>query len=99
MLWSTIPQKRRKDTALAHALRVVWAVPPKGRPGPFMARAVASCGVIVWLGSRLQLNGPELVVTELVQIGLVRDPIHLGCVNAAPRGTSSTLHERSTLRC
>ncbi len=56
-----------------------------------MARAVASCGVIVWLGSRQQFNGPELVVTELVRIGLVRNHIHLGCVNAAPRDFQDAL--------
>ncbi len=56
-----------------------------------MARAVASCGVIVWLGSRQQFNGPELVVTELVRVGLVRNHIHLGCVNAAPRDFEDAL--------
>ncbi len=56
-----------------------------------MARAVASCGVIVWLGSRQQPGGPELVVTELIRVGLVRNHIHLGCVNAAPRDFEEAL--------
>ncbi len=55
------------------------------------APAVASCGVIAWLGSRQQLQGPEVVITELIRVGLVRNHIHLGCVNAAPRDFQEAL--------
>lgn len=49
------------------------------------AALVRSCGVIVWLGSN-RVPQPALYnVERLVRDGLLKNHIHLGCVNAAAR--------------
>jgi threonine dehydrogenase-like Zn-dependent dehydrogenase len=55
------------------------------------ASLVRSCGVVVWLGSlRKPLPAPHNV-QRLMRDGLVRNHIHLGCVNAAPRDFADAL--------
>jgi threonine dehydrogenase-like Zn-dependent dehydrogenase len=49
------------------------------------SRWVRSCGVIVWLGSNRVPQPAMHNVQALVRDGLLRNHIHLGCVNAAPR--------------
>ncbi len=55
------------------------------------ARLVRSCGVIVWLGS-LRRPQPALHnVQRLMRDGLVRNHLHIGSVNAAPRDFGDAL--------
>jgi threonine dehydrogenase-like Zn-dependent dehydrogenase len=55
------------------------------------ASLVRSCGVAVWLGSN-RVPEPALHnVDKLVREGLLRNQIHLGCVNAAPRDFDDAL--------
>jgi glucose 1-dehydrogenase len=49
------------------------------------AGVTRSCGVIVWLGSNRVPQPATLNVQRLMREGLLRNHIHLGCVNAAPR--------------
>jgi threonine dehydrogenase-like Zn-dependent dehydrogenase len=49
------------------------------------ASMVRSCGVIVWLGSDRVPEPYVQNVQKLVREGLLRNHIHLGSVNAAPR--------------
>ena len=49
------------------------------------AAAVRSCGVIVWLGSNRVPRPAMRNVDRLVREGLLRNHLHIGCVNAAPR--------------
>lgn len=49
------------------------------------AQSLRSCGVMVWLGST-RLPGPRpLNVEKLMRDGLIRNQLHVGSVNAAPR--------------
>jgi glucose 1-dehydrogenase len=55
------------------------------------AALVRSCGVIVWLGSN-RVPQPALHnVEKLVRDGLLRNHLHIGCVNAAPRDFADAL--------
>ncbi len=47
--------------------------------------ALASCGVIAWLGSARKPEPSTLNVAAMVRNGLLRNNVHVGCVNAAPR--------------
>lgn len=49
------------------------------------ASRVRSCGAIVWLGSSRVPRPATLNVQRLMRDGLLRNHLHLGCVNAAPR--------------
>lgn len=49
------------------------------------AGLVRSCGVIVWLGSNRVPQPAMQNVERLVRDGLLKNHMHLGCVNAAPR--------------
>jgi hypothetical protein len=49
------------------------------------AMAVRSCGVIVWLGSNRVPREGVRNVDRLVREGLLRNHVHIGCVNAARR--------------
>jgi threonine dehydrogenase-like Zn-dependent dehydrogenase len=49
------------------------------------ARVMASCAVMVWLGSSRIQQAAELNVARLIRDGLVRNQIFLGSVNAAVR--------------
>jgi threonine dehydrogenase-like Zn-dependent dehydrogenase len=62
------------------------------------ASLIRSCGVIVWLGS---LRKPEPAlhnVQRLMRDGLVRNHLHIGCVNAAPRDFTDALAHLSQLK-
>jgi glucose 1-dehydrogenase len=49
------------------------------------ARQVRSCGVVVWLGSSRTPQPTLANWQRLMREGLLRNHLHLGCVNAAPR--------------
>jgi threonine dehydrogenase-like Zn-dependent dehydrogenase len=49
------------------------------------ARAMASCAVMVWLGSSRIQHAAEMNVARLIRDGLVRNQLFLGSVNAAVR--------------
>jgi threonine dehydrogenase-like Zn-dependent dehydrogenase len=49
------------------------------------ASLVRSCGVIAWLGSSRAPRPATLNVQRLMREGLLRNHLHVGCVNAAPR--------------
>lgn len=49
------------------------------------ASLVRSCGIVVWLGSSRVPQPGTHNLQRLMRDGLVRNHIHLGCVNAAPR--------------
>jgi threonine dehydrogenase-like Zn-dependent dehydrogenase len=49
------------------------------------ASQVRSCGAIVWLGSSRVPKPATLNVQKLMRDGLLRNHLHIGCVNAAPR--------------
>lgn len=55
------------------------------------AALVRSCGVIVWLGSDRVPKPAMHNVQKLVREGLLRNHLHIGCVNAAPRDFSDAL--------
>lgn len=44
---------------------------------------IRSCGVIVWLGSNRVPQATTLNLQQVIRDGLLRNHIHLGCVNAA----------------
>lgn len=49
------------------------------------ARSLASRGVLVWLGSTRQPEAKSLNVEQLMRDAILRNHIHLGTVNSAPR--------------
>jgi threonine dehydrogenase-like Zn-dependent dehydrogenase len=49
------------------------------------AKLVRSCGAIVWLGSSRVPRPASLNVARMMRDGLLRNHLHVGCVNAAPR--------------
>lgn len=49
------------------------------------AHALASRGVMVWLGSSRVPQPASLNVARVMRDGLLRNHLHIGCVNAAPR--------------
>jgi glucose 1-dehydrogenase len=61
------------------------------------AGLVRSCGVIVWLGSNRTPQPTTVNLQRLMREGLLRNHIHLGCVNAAPRDFSDALAHLSAL--
>jgi threonine dehydrogenase-like Zn-dependent dehydrogenase len=62
------------------------------------ARLVRSCGVIVWLGSLRQPQPALHNVQRLMRDGLVRNHLHIGCVNAAPRDFEDALAHLTQLK-
>jgi threonine dehydrogenase-like Zn-dependent dehydrogenase len=59
--------------------------------------SVRSCGVIVWVGSD-RVPRPELRnVQKMVRDGLLKNHIHIGCVNAAARDFRDALRDLSLL--
>jgi len=61
------------------------------------AASIRSCGVIVWVGSD-RVPKPEMRnVQKLVRDGLLRNHIHIGCVNAAARDFRDALRDLSFL--
>jgi threonine dehydrogenase-like Zn-dependent dehydrogenase len=55
------------------------------------ASLIRSCGVIVWLGSMRVPQPGTHNVQRLMRDGLVRNHLHIGCVNAAPRDFTDAL--------
>jgi threonine dehydrogenase-like Zn-dependent dehydrogenase len=62
------------------------------------ARAVRASGVIVWLGSSRHPQSKPNELAHAVRDGLLRNHIHLGCVNAAPRDFVDALGHLDQLR-
>lgn len=61
------------------------------------ASLVRSCGIIVWLGSSRKPQLASVNLQRLVREGLLRNHIHLGCVNAAPRDFADALRHLGEL--
>jgi threonine dehydrogenase-like Zn-dependent dehydrogenase len=61
------------------------------------ADLVRSCGVVVWLGSSRRPQPTTVNLQRLMREGLLRNHIHLGCVNAAPRDFADALEHLSGL--
>lgn len=61
------------------------------------SRLIRSCGVIVWLGSNRAPAPATHNVARLVREGLLRNHVHIGCVNAAPRDFASALDHLAQL--
>lgn len=62
------------------------------------SRGVRASGVIVWLGSSRQPEPTANDLAYVVREGLLRNHIHLGCVNAAPRDFVDALSHLDALR-
>jgi threonine dehydrogenase-like Zn-dependent dehydrogenase len=62
------------------------------------AGLVRSCGVIVWLGSMRKPQPAMHNVQSLMRDGLVRNHLHLGSVNAAPRDFADALAHLARLK-
>jgi len=58
---------------------------------------IRSCGVIVWLGSNRVPQPTTHNVQKLIRDGLLRNHIHVGSVNAAPRDFDDALNHLSLL--
>ncbi|MEQ8791665.1 MAG: alcohol dehydrogenase catalytic domain-containing protein [Pirellulaceae bacterium] len=61
------------------------------------ASALASCGVLVWLGSSRQPRPRDLNVAGMMRHGVLRNHVHVGCVNAAPRDFRDALSDLTSL--
>jgi threonine dehydrogenase-like Zn-dependent dehydrogenase len=62
------------------------------------AQSLRSCGIMVWLGST-RLPGPRSHnVEKLIRDGLIRNQLHIGSVNAAPRDFHDALAHLSQLK-
>jgi threonine dehydrogenase-like Zn-dependent dehydrogenase len=62
------------------------------------AQSLRSCGIMVWLGST-RLPGPRSHnVEKLMRDGLIRNQLHIGSVNAAPRDFHDALAHLSQLK-
>jgi hypothetical protein len=61
------------------------------------AASVRSCGVIVWLGSNRVPQPETRNVQKMVRDGLLKNHIHIGCVNAAARDFRDALRDLSLL--
>jgi threonine dehydrogenase-like Zn-dependent dehydrogenase len=55
------------------------------------SEALAARGVAVWLGSSRSPTASPLNVAKLMRNGLVRNHVHIGSVNAAPRDFADAL--------
>ena len=61
------------------------------------AGAIASCGVIVWLGASRVPEPAMLNVAQIMRNGILRNHVHLGTVNAAPRDFQMALDDLAKL--
>ncbi|MBW8883183.1 MAG: alcohol dehydrogenase catalytic domain-containing protein [Planctomycetia bacterium] len=61
------------------------------------ANLVRSCGVIVWLGSSRMPHPTTHNIQKMIREGLLRNHIHVGSVNAAPRDFHDALAHLSLL--
>jgi threonine dehydrogenase-like Zn-dependent dehydrogenase len=59
--------------------------------------ALSSCGVLVWLGSSRRPEPREFDVARLMRHGVLRNHVHVGCVNAARRDFRDALDDLSKL--
>ena len=55
------------------------------------SRALASRGVMVWLGSTRLPAPAEHNVAQLMRDGILRNHVHVACVNSAPRDFADAL--------
>jgi threonine dehydrogenase-like Zn-dependent dehydrogenase len=62
------------------------------------ARALASCGVMVWLGSSRVPKAQTLNVQLMMRDGILRNHVHVGTVNAARRDFDDALIHLAGLR-
>jgi threonine dehydrogenase-like Zn-dependent dehydrogenase len=62
------------------------------------AHAMASLGVMVWLGSDRTPEPAPLNVAQMMRDGLLRNHIHIGSVNAAPRDFQAAIGHIDQLR-
>lgn len=62
------------------------------------ARLLASCGVMVWLGSQRRQKPQTLEFARMMRDGLLRNHIILGSVNAAPRDFDQAIAHLRELR-
>jgi threonine dehydrogenase-like Zn-dependent dehydrogenase len=62
------------------------------------ARALAARGVMAWLGSSRVPRPRELNLAQLMRDAVVRNHVHIGCVNAAPRDFEGALSHLDQLR-
>jgi threonine dehydrogenase-like Zn-dependent dehydrogenase len=58
---------------------------------------IRSCGVVVWLGSNRVPQPTTHNVQKLIRDGLLRNHIHVGSINAAPRDFEDALRHLSLL--
>lgn len=57
-----------------------------------------SCGIMVWLGSTRLPRPKSHNVEKLMRDGLIRNHLHVGCVNAAPRDFKDALAHLAQLK-
>jgi len=57
-----------------------------------------SCGIMVWLGSTRLPRAKSHNVEKLMRDGLIRNHLHVGCVNAAPRDFKDALSHLAQLK-
>lgn len=57
-----------------------------------------SCGIMVWLGSTRLPRAKSHNVEKLMRDGLIRNHLHIGCVNAAPRDFRDALAHLAQLK-
>ena len=62
------------------------------------ARSLASCGVMVWLGSSRVPKAQTLNVQLMMRDGILRNHVHVGTVNAARRDFQDALLHLAQLR-
>jgi len=61
------------------------------------SQALRSRGVLVWLGSARRPHPKLQNVEAMMRSGLLRNHVHIGCVNAAPRDFESALRHLANL--
>ena len=62
-----------------------------------VAQLLASCGILVWLGSTRRPRPETLEVERLMRLGVIRNHLHIGSVNAAPRDFAHAIRDLQRL--
>jgi threonine dehydrogenase-like Zn-dependent dehydrogenase len=62
------------------------------------SQLLRSCGIMVWLGSTRLPRPKSHNVEKLMRDGLIRNHLHVGCVNAAPRDFRDALAHLALLK-
>lgn len=62
------------------------------------SQLLRSCGIMVWLGSTRLPRPKSHNVEKLMRDGLIRNHLHVGCVNAAPRDFRDALAHLAQLK-